>query len=72
MHVVSVPVRRLKKEPVYNDLPNIKTILTHIDELHCDMYNASLIPITLVNKLVSLSSHPSSDILRKFAKSSIG
>jgi len=72
MHVVSVPVRRLKKEPVYNDLPNITTILTHIDELHCDMYNSALIPITLVNKLVSLSSHPSSDILRKFAKSSIG
>lgn len=71
MHVVSVPTRTLKKEPQFSDLINLSTILTHVDELHCDMYDSALIPIALVNKLVSLSSHPSSQILQKFAKSTM-
>ncbi len=71
IHVVSVPVRKLKKEPTYDDLPNLKTILTNIEELHCNMYDSALIPIILINKLVSLSTHPSSKILKSFAKSSI-
>jgi hypothetical protein len=72
MHVVSVPVPELMKEPKLVDLPNLQTILTHIDELHCDMYDSALIPIALVNKLVSLSAHPSSEILKKFAQASVG
>jgi hypothetical protein len=71
MHVVSVPVRELKKEPDISDLNNLMSILTLVEELHCDMYESALIPIALVNKLVSLSSHPSSQILQAFAKSSI-
>ncbi len=69
MHVVSIPVHELKKEPGKNDLPNLDVILTHVEELHCDMYDSALIPVALVNKLVSLSAHPSSQILKHFAKS---
>lgn len=36
------------------------------------MYDNSLFPVALVNKLVSLANHPSSVILEKFAKKNIG
>lgn len=71
MHVLSLPVRKLKKEPKTEDLPNLDLVLTHIEELHCDMYDSALIPIVLANKLVSLAAHPSSQILMHFAKSKI-
>jgi hypothetical protein len=71
MHVLSLPVRKLKKEPKTEDLPNLNLVLTHIEELHCDMYDSALIPIVLANKLVSLAAHPSSQILMHFAKSKI-
>jgi hypothetical protein len=31
------------------------------------MYDNALLPVALVNKLVSLADHPSSKILKKFA-----
>lgn len=71
MYVVSVPVRHLQKEPTKADLPNLDVILTHVEEMRCDMYDSALIPIALANKLVSLSAHPSSKILQAFATSSI-
>ncbi|MBF2067543.1 MAG: NurA domain-containing protein [Calothrix sp. C42_A2020_038] len=67
MHVVSVPVRELKKAPTENDLPNLQVILANVEALHCDMYDSALFPVALVNKLVSLSAHPSQRILQKFA-----
>ena len=45
--------------------------LVNIEELRCDMYDNSLLPIAVVNKLVSLSNHPSAVLLEKFAKASI-
>ncbi|GAB4347662.1 MAG: DNA double-strand break repair nuclease NurA [Cyanophyceae cyanobacterium] len=72
MYVVSIPVRELKKNPTINDLPNLQVILSNVEALHCDMYDSALFPVALVNKLVSLSAHPSQHILRKFASQSIG
>ncbi|MBE0702125.1 MAG: DNA double-strand break repair nuclease NurA [Afipia sp.] len=71
MHVVSIPVPTQRKEPSASDIPNLQLLLTHVAELRCDMYDSALIPVALVNKLVSLSAHPSSQILRQFAKSSV-
>ncbi len=71
-YVASLPVRELKKKPLAADLPNLQLILTHVEQLHCDMYENALLPIALANKLVSLSAHPSSQILRAFALSSVG
>ncbi|NJM43644.1 MAG: NurA domain-containing protein [Brachymonas sp.] len=71
MYVVSLPVRALKKSPSVQDIPNLQIVLTHIEQLHCDMFENALLPIALANKLVSLSAHPSSQILRTFAKSSV-
>ena len=51
---------------------NIDCILYNLKKLKCDMYDCSLVPVALVNKLISLSNHPSSIILEKFAKKAIG
>ncbi|MBB4515710.1 DNA double-strand break repair nuclease NurA [Paraburkholderia fungorum] len=71
MYVVSMPVRGLKKMPSATDIPNLNLVLTHIEQLHCDMYENALLPVALANKLVSLSAHPSSQILKAFAKSTV-
>lgn len=71
MHVVSVPVRELKKTPTEIDLPNLQVILENVESLRCDMYDSALFPVALVNKLVSLSAHPSQHILQTFANDAI-
>ena len=71
MYVVSLSVRDLKKAPQVADLPNLQIVLTHVEQLHCDMFESALLPVALTNKLVSLLANPSSQILRAFAKSSV-
>ncbi|MEG5094579.1 hypothetical protein QUB31_19940 [Microcoleus sp. B13-B4] len=71
MHVVSMPVRKLKKTPNSTDLPNLQVILDNVEGLRCDMYDSALFPVALVNKLVSLSAHPSQRILQKFASKNV-
>ena len=71
MYVVSLPVEMLKPEPMEGDIPNLRAILTHIEQLKCDMYENALLPVALANKLVSLAAVPSSKILESFAKSSM-
>ncbi|KGS55552.1 nurA domain protein [Burkholderia pseudomallei MSHR5613] len=72
MYVVSLPVAFRSKMPKQDDIPNLQEVLTHVEQLHCDMYENALLPVALANKLVSLSAHPSSQILKAFAKSSVG
>jgi hypothetical protein len=67
VHVVTVPTPNRNSHPKETDLPNLRIILTNIEKLRCDMYDDALMPIALVNKLVSLSNHPSSRILQQFA-----
>ncbi|MBE9214463.1 NurA domain-containing protein [Plectonema cf. radiosum LEGE 06105] len=71
MHVISLPVEELKKTPIDKDLPNLQVILANVEALHCDMYDSALFPVALVNKLVSLSAHPSQRILQKFASQTV-
>ncbi len=73
MYVVTIPVKNkdVVLDPKQEDFHNLHAILSNVEKLKCDMYDDSLIPIALVNKLVSLSNHPSSVILEKFAKSGI-
>jgi hypothetical protein len=49
------------------DFHNLQAILANVEKLRCDMYDNALLPVALANKLVSLSDHPSSKILQKFA-----
>ena len=71
MYVVTVPTTETLASPKLEDLPNLMAILTNIEKLRCDMYDDALIPIALVNKLVSLANHPSSKILQRFAVESV-
>jgi hypothetical protein len=59
-------------QPELTDLKNIQEILMNIDKLRCDIYENALIPIAVANKLISLTNHPSSNILERFAKKSMG
>lgn len=67
VYVVTVPTTETITNPKPEDLPNLAAILTNVEKLRCDMYDDALIPVALVNKLVSLANHPSSKILERFA-----
>jgi hypothetical protein len=69
--VATLPSEKQLLSPNKKDFKNLDIILNNLQKLRCDMYDHSIIPITLVNKLVSLADHPSSIILEKFAKESI-
>jgi hypothetical protein len=72
MYVATVPARTFMPDPTPNDIPHLEEILALIAELRCSMYDNSLIPVALANKLVSLSDFPSKRILGTFAKSWVG
>jgi NurA domain len=72
MYVATVPTTDSNPHPTDKDLRNLRAILTNIEKLRCDMYDNSLIPVALVNKLVSLANHPSTRILQKFAVDTMG
>lgn len=72
VHVVTVPTTEPLANPKAEDLRNLAAILTNIEKLRCDMYDDALIPVALVNKLVSLANHPSSKILQRFAVETVG
>lgn len=72
-YVVTVPTadREVVLNPRREDFPNLDVLLWNLDKLRCDMYDDALLPVALANKLVSLSNHPSSRILEKFAQQGI-
>lgn len=74
MYVVSLPVRSadVVLNPKKGDYANLDVVLSNVKKLKCDMYDNALFPVALVNKLVSLSNHPSAVILEKFARGTMG
>lgn len=72
MHVLTLPTVEQKISPLKTDFRNLDAILSNVESLRCDMYDNSLIPVALANKLVSLANHPSAKILQKFAADSVG
>lgn len=73
LYVLTLPVETYNyySQPELSDLKNIEEILLNIDLLKCDIYQDAIIPIALVNKLISLSNYPSSNILKNFTKNNI-
>jgi hypothetical protein len=73
IYVITLPTLsdKVVLKPVKGDFLGIDVILKYIEQLKSDMYDNSLLPIALVNKLVSLSDHPSSTLLEKFAKDAL-
>lgn len=68
VYIASIPTIDLKAKPDLSDYINLPIILNNITYLKCDLYYNSLVPVVLANKLVSLSGHPSADILKSFAQ----
>lgn len=71
IYVITLPTEENLFSPKREDIRNIEIVLNNLSKLKCDMYANSLIPIALVNQLVSLSDHPSSLILEKFAREQV-
>ncbi len=71
LHVITLPTEDVMSHPKPSDLHNLDVVLLNVAKLKCDMYDDSLVPVALVNKLVSLANHPSARILQKFAKKSM-
>lgn len=71
VYVATVPTKESLLAPKREDFFNLDIVLSNVSKLGCDMYDSALIPVALANKLVSLSNHPSSVILEKFAKGKI-
>jgi hypothetical protein len=71
--VLSIPVHNkdIIKNPKPEHYSNLQVILINIQKLKCDMYDDSIIPVALANKLVSLANHPSKILLEKFATNSL-
>ena len=57
--------------PKKSDYKNLEAILTLVEDLKCDMFDNAVLPIALVNQLVSLSSYPGTNILERFLMNSI-
>ncbi|BAI81764.1 conserved hypothetical protein (plasmid) [Deferribacter desulfuricans SSM1] len=55
-------------KPNPNDFINIKNIIQTLIDIKCDLYDNSFLPIALINKAVSLSEKPSSQLLKLFTK----
>lgn len=75
VYVLTFPVEDhnvFYNKPELADIKNVEEILLNLDKLRCDIYENALIPVAVANKLISLSNHPSSDILERFAKKSLG
>jgi hypothetical protein len=70
--VATVPTKHPKAAPKFNDLLNGAEILRVIGRLRCSMYDHAVLPIVLANRLVSLADVPSSEILKRFVKSTVG
>jgi hypothetical protein len=71
LYVLTLPTPKHAARPTEADFPNLAVILANVGKLRCDMYDNALIPVALVNKLVSLSDHPSAAILEKFARQTV-
>jgi len=72
MYVATVPMTGFSVDPKLADYFNVGDVLRTIAKLRCSMYDNALMPVALVNRLVSLSDVPTADILAKFAKGRLG
>lgn len=75
VYVLTLPVENHNtyyERPELSDLKNIQEILMNIDKLRCDIYENALIPVAIANKLISLTNHPSTPILERFARKTMG
>jgi hypothetical protein len=74
IYVLTMPVENhvtYYRQPEITDFKNIQEVLFSVAKLRCDIYENALIPIAVINKLISLSTQSGAKILEKFAKKSL-
>jgi hypothetical protein len=71
LYVCTIPTGEFEPSPTVDHFPNLAEILSVVAALKCSMYENALVPVALVNKLVSLADYPSARILETFAKGQI-
>lgn len=69
--VATIPTADFNVRPAFEDLYNAAEVLSVVGDLRCSMYDNALLPIVLANRLVSLADVPSSEILKRFVKTSV-
>lgn len=69
--VAVIPVKQYVAETKISDLINVEVCLNTVSKLRCNMYDNSLVPIAIINKLVSIAALPSANILESFTKAKI-
>jgi hypothetical protein len=67
--IAVIPVKEYKENNTADELINAETCLNTVSKLRCNMYDDSLVPVVIINKLVSIAAMPSANILEKFTKS---
>lgn len=66
--IAVLPVKDYQAENNAVDLIGAEVCLKTISKLRCNMYDNSLVPISIINKLVSIAALPSANILKNFSK----
>jgi hypothetical protein len=69
--VATIPTRAPSSTPKFEDLLNGAEVIEVTSRLRCSMYDNALIPVVLANRLVSLADVPSSEILKRFVKTTV-
>ncbi len=69
--VATIPTKSFQAAPKFEDLLNGAEVVSVTSQLRCSMYDNALIPVVLANRLVSLADVPSSEIIKRFVKSSV-
>jgi hypothetical protein len=69
--VATIPTKSFKPAPKFEDLLNGAEVVRVTSQLRCSMYDNALIPVVLANRLVSLADVPSSEIIKRFVKTSV-
>lgn len=73
IYVVTVPIENadIIKNPKLEDYRNLELVIAILVRLKCDMYDDTIVPVALANKLIALTGHPSQVLLEKFARENI-
>jgi len=66
--IAVIPVKEYKESNTADEFINAETCLNIVSKLRCNMYDDSLVPVVIINKLVSIAAMPSANILEKFTK----
>lgn len=69
--IAVIPVKEYKATNSVTDLINAENCLNIVSKLRCNMYDDSLVPVAIINKLVSIAAMPSTNILEKFTKNAL-